>query len=38
MTADPYETALALQDNAARLEQLFALTARLSRLSLVNFI
>jgi flagellar hook-associated protein 3 FlgL len=36
--ADPYDTATALQDSIGRLEQLFALTARLSRMSLSNYL
>lgn len=35
---DPYETATELQMAETRLETLYAITARLSRLSLVNFI
>jgi flagellar hook-associated protein 3 FlgL len=36
--ADPYESATALQDSIGRLEQIFALTARLSRMSLSNYL
>ena len=36
--ADPYQTATALQDSIARLEQVLAVTARLSRLSLGHFL
>jgi flagellar hook-associated protein 3 FlgL len=36
--ADPYDTATALQDTIARTEQLFAITARLSRLSLSAYL
>lgn len=36
--ADPYDTATSLQDTIGRLEQLFALTARMSRMSLSNYL
>ncbi|MBK1634786.1 flagellin [Rhodovulum adriaticum] len=36
--ADPYETATALQDSQARLETLYTITARLSRLSLAEYL
>lgn len=36
--ADPYETAAALTQTEANLENLYALTARLSRLSLVDYL
>lgn len=36
--ADPYDTATRLQDSIARVDQLFALTARLSRLSLSAYL
>ncbi len=35
---DPYATAVALQDTETQLETQFALTARLSNLSLVNYL
>ena len=35
---DPYEAASALQDSISRLEQVFSVTARLSRLSLGEFL
>lgn len=35
---DPYETASVLQDKIARLDQILAVTARLSRLSLSNYL
>ena len=35
---DPYETATKLEDTQTQLETLYALTARLSRLSLVDFL
>jgi len=38
LAADPYDTATRLQDAEARLEMLYTLTARLSRLSLVDFL
>jgi flagellar hook-associated protein 3 FlgL len=38
LEADPYDTATRLQDAEARLEMLYTLTARLSRLSLVDFL
>lgn len=38
LTADPYDTATRLQDAEARLEMLYTLTARLSRLSLVDYL
>ena len=37
-SADPYEAATALTDAEARLEKLYALTARLSRLSLMDYL
>lgn len=37
-SADPYESATALTDAEARLEKLYALTARLSRLSLTDYL
>lgn len=37
-SADPYATATNLQDRIARLDQLLAITARLSRLSLSNYL
>jgi flagellar hook-associated protein 3 FlgL len=36
VAADPYDTATALQETEARLERIFTLTARLSRLSLAE--
>lgn len=36
--ADPYETATALEDAQTQLEMLYAMTARLSRLSMVNYL
>lgn len=36
--ADPYETATKLQDTISRVDQMFALTARLSRLSLSAYL
>jgi flagellar hook-associated protein 3 FlgL len=38
LSADPYETAAKLQEAQTQLETLFAITARMSRLSLVNFL
>lgn len=38
LSVDPYETAAKLQDAQTQLETLFSLTARMSRLSLVNFL
>lgn len=38
MLVDPYETASLLQDRVARLDQILAITARLSRLSLSNYL
>ena len=38
LTVDPYETATRLQETEARLETIYALTARLSRLSLLDHI
>ncbi|SPJ23124.1 flagellin [Palleronia abyssalis] len=38
LSADPYETATRLQQTEQQIETLHTLTARLSRLSLVNFI
>ena len=35
---DPYETATKLENTQTQLETLYALTARLSRLSLVDFL
>lgn len=37
-SADPYETATALEETQTRLESLYALTARLSRLSLTEYL
>ena len=37
-SADPYEAATALTDAESRLEKLYALTARLSRLSLMDYL
>lgn len=36
--ADPYETALRLEEARARIETMFAVTARLSRLTLADFL
>lgn len=36
--ADPFETATALEDSQTRLETLYAITARLSRLSLADYL
>jgi flagellar hook-associated protein 3 FlgL len=36
--AEPYETALRLQEAESQLEKIFTITARLSRLSLVDFL
>lgn len=36
--ADPYETALRLQEAESQLEKIFTITARMSRLSLVDFL
>lgn len=36
--ADPYDTATALQESIARVDQMFAITARLSRLSLSAYL
>jgi flagellar hook-associated protein 3 FlgL len=38
LSADPFETATALEDASMRLESLYTLTARLSRLSLTDFL
>ena len=38
LSVDPYETAALLQDAQTQLETLFSITARLSRLSLVNYL
>ena len=38
LSVDPYETAAKLQEAQTQLETLFSLTARMSRLSLVNFL
>ncbi len=38
LSVDPYETAAKLQEAQTQLETLFAITARMSRLSLVNFL
>ena len=38
ISADPYETATRLQDAQNQLETLFAVTARLSRLSLTDYL
>ncbi len=38
LSVDPYETAAKLQEAQTQLETLFALTARMSRLSLVNYL
>ncbi len=38
IAVDPYETATALQDSIARVDQMFAITARLSRLSLSAYL
>lgn len=38
IAADPYETAAALEDAEARIETLYAITARLSRLSLTDYL
>lgn len=38
LSADPFETATALEDASLRLESLYTLTARLSRLSLTDFL
>ena len=38
LSADPYETAARLQEAQTQLETLFSITARLSRLSLVNYL
>lgn len=38
IAADPYETATALQDSIARMEQIFTITARLSRMSLSAYL
>ncbi|PQO24558.1 flagellar biosynthesis protein FlgL, partial [Rhodobacteraceae bacterium WD3A24] len=35
---DPFETASALQETTARLEKIYTVTARLSRLSLLEFL
>jgi flagellar hook-associated protein 3 FlgL len=37
-SSDPYEAATALQEAEAKLDTLFAVTARLSRLSLANYL
>ncbi len=36
--ADPYETATRLDETEAQLERIYALTARLSRLSLLDYL
>lgn len=36
--ADPFETAIALEDVSARLSMLYSLTDRLSRLKLVDYL
>lgn len=38
LSVDPYETAAKLQEAQTQLETLFAITSRMSRLSLVNFL
>ena len=38
LSADPFETATALEDATTRLESLYTITARLSRLSLTDFL
>ena len=38
LSVDPYETAAKLQEAQTQLETLFSITARLSRLSLVNYL
>lgn len=38
LSVDPYETATKLQEAQTQLETLFAITSRMSRLSLVNFL
>lgn len=38
LAADPYETATALQDATTRLESLYTITARLSRLNLTDYL
>lgn len=38
ISADPYETATALQETEAHIESLYALTARLSRLNLTDYL
>ena len=38
LSVDPYETAARLQEAQTQLETLFSITARLSRLSLVNYL
>jgi flagellar hook-associated protein 3 FlgL len=38
LSLDPYETAAKLQEAQTQLETLFSITARMSRLSLVNFL
>lgn len=38
LSVDPYETAAKLQEAQTQLETLFAITARMSRLNLVNFL
>jgi flagellar hook-associated protein 3 FlgL len=38
LAVDPYETATKLQDAQTQLEMLYSITARMSRLSLVNYL
>ncbi len=38
ISVDPYETASKLQEAQTQLETLYSITARMSRLSLVNFL
>ena len=38
ISADPYETATALQETEASIQNLYTLTARLSRLKLTDYL